>query len=96
MPLAYLYKDFFLPRQALVKPSFTCFIRFFDFSFLIGSDRSQRLGMGTSQGFEEDKAGPPRPKVISCGLVAQRAKLFEQKIERNRILKEEIKSGTSR
>ena len=52
--------------------------------------------MGTSQGFEEDKAGPPRPKVISCGLVAQRAKLFEQKIERNRILKEEIKSGTSR
>ena len=52
--------------------------------------------MGTSQGFEEDKAGPPSPKVISCGLVAQRAKLFEQKIERNRILKEEIKSGTSR
>ena len=37
-----------------------------------------------------------RPKVIACGLVAQRARLFEQKIEENRIMKEDFKSGTER
>ena len=49
--------------------------------------------MGTSKMlFKEDE----RPKVISCGLVAQRAKLFEQKIERNRIMQEDLKSGVVR
>ena len=34
-------------------------------------------------------------KAIECGLVRQRAQLFEKKIEQNRIIKEEIYSGTT-
>ena len=34
-------------------------------------------------------------QAIECGLVRQRANLFEKKIEQNRIMKEEIKLGTT-
>ena len=34
-------------------------------------------------------------QAIECGLVKQRANLFERKIEQNRIMKEEIKLGTT-
>ena len=37
----------------------------------------------------------PFKQAIECGLVRQRAILFEKKIEENRIMKEEIKLGTT-